>query len=261
MTNAAVTATLNIPGADFAEARIVWEARDQEPAFGASFTFTPTNYGPHWVEAEAAWPDGRRVFASASFFVTDTLPTVQVVATGPDASAEGRTPGQFTISRDGGTNDDLIVNYRFSGTAAKFDDYRRPQGDMPEFVVIPAGSLSATITIVPEDDRVFEGFETATLTIANNAAYHVGTPGSATITIADNELGILSLVVSAGGDSTLTWVSVPGTHYQVICKDNLDDPAWTVLNPDIAATGQTTSWTDVASPTRAQRFYTVRTAP
>ena len=261
MTNATVTAALNVPGMDLTSARVVWEARDQEPAFGTSFTFTPTNYGPHRIEAEAAWPDGRRAFASASFFVTDTLPTVTVVATVPNASEEGPTPGQFTVSRDSGTNDDLTVNYQFSGTAAKFDDYRRPQGDMPEFVVIPAGSLSATITIVPVNDTIFEGVETATLTIAGNTAYHVGAPAAATITIADNELGILRVIMSAGGDATLTWVSVPGKHYQVICKDNLDDPGWTVLNADIAATGPTTSWTDAALPSRTQRFYSVRTVP
>jgi len=48
-------------------ARIVWEGRDQEPAYGSTFTFTPQNNGTQWVEAEAQWPDGRRVFATANF--------------------------------------------------------------------------------------------------------------------------------------------------------------------------------------------------
>jgi hypothetical protein len=61
------TATLKVPGLDLREARIVWEAPDQEPAFGSTFSFTPPRQGACWVEAEAQWPDGRRVFAITNF--------------------------------------------------------------------------------------------------------------------------------------------------------------------------------------------------
>src|SRR5439155_17390725 len=60
------TATLAAPGFDPRQARIVWEAQGQEPAFGPPFTFAPTNSKP-WIEAEAQWPDGRRVFAATNF--------------------------------------------------------------------------------------------------------------------------------------------------------------------------------------------------
>ena len=77
-----VTLTLQVPGLDLSPARITWEARDQEPAFGQTFTFSPKNNGTQWVEAEAQLPDGRRVFAKASFdanspnivWVDDSLP-------------------------------------------------------------------------------------------------------------------------------------------------------------------------------------------
>ena len=52
---------------DLSGARIVWEARDQEPYIGPTFTFAPKNNGAQWVEAEAQWPDGRRLFAAANF--------------------------------------------------------------------------------------------------------------------------------------------------------------------------------------------------
>ena len=57
-----LTVGLSVPGLDLSTARIVWEANDQEPAFGQTYTFTPTSSGVKWVEAEAQWPDGRRVF-------------------------------------------------------------------------------------------------------------------------------------------------------------------------------------------------------
>ena len=62
-----VAAHLEVEGLDLAGARIVWEARDQQPAFGAAFEFVPVHSGIQWVEAEAEWPDGRRAFARATF--------------------------------------------------------------------------------------------------------------------------------------------------------------------------------------------------
>ncbi len=62
-----VTLTVSVPGMDLAGARIVWEARDQEPAFGSSYTISPKNNGPQWVEVEITWTDGRRAFGAATF--------------------------------------------------------------------------------------------------------------------------------------------------------------------------------------------------
>jgi hypothetical protein len=80
---AAVTVSIQAPGIDLSGARIVWEARDQDPCMGKTFTFSPKNNGEQWVEAEAQLPDGRRVFATATFnadspntvWVDDALPT------------------------------------------------------------------------------------------------------------------------------------------------------------------------------------------
>jgi hypothetical protein len=82
LLNAPVTLTLNTNGIDLAGSRIVWEGRDQQPAFGSSFTISPVNNGPQWVEAEVEWPDGRRLFAAGTFqansptqvWIDDSLP-------------------------------------------------------------------------------------------------------------------------------------------------------------------------------------------
>ncbi len=66
-----VTVTLQVADPDLTGAKIVWEASDQEPAFGnLSYTFTPVYDGANWIEAEVQWPDGRRAFANASVSVT-----------------------------------------------------------------------------------------------------------------------------------------------------------------------------------------------
>jgi hypothetical protein len=63
---APVTVSLQVAGMDLKTARITWETGGQEPDFGSTYTFSP-GAGPQWVEAEAQWPDGRRVFATANF--------------------------------------------------------------------------------------------------------------------------------------------------------------------------------------------------
>jgi len=79
---APVTLSVTVPGLDLTGARIVWEGRDQQPAFGSTFAFTPVNDGTQWAEAEIEWPDGRRAFAENEFqangptqvWIDDALP-------------------------------------------------------------------------------------------------------------------------------------------------------------------------------------------
>lgn len=88
-----VTLSLNTEGLDLTGARILWEARDQQPDFGANYVITPRNSGVQWVEAEIAWPDGRRVVAVGQFqanaplvnFIDDSVPR------GAHASGNGDT--------------------------------------------------------------------------------------------------------------------------------------------------------------------------
>ncbi|MEO6183701.1 MAG: glycoside hydrolase family 9 protein, partial [Verrucomicrobiota bacterium] len=71
-----VTVTLQVAATNLTGARIVWEARDQEPTFGSlNYTFTPLLHdGDHWIEAEVQWPDGRRAFAVSSVMVSSNAP-------------------------------------------------------------------------------------------------------------------------------------------------------------------------------------------
>ena len=69
--NTTNTLTLTAPSADFdfTQARVVWEDTGADPVFGSSFSFVPVAGGPHWIEAEAQWPDGRRLFATTNLIV------------------------------------------------------------------------------------------------------------------------------------------------------------------------------------------------
>ena len=80
--NAPLTLSVKVSGMDLSGARIVWEGRDQQPAFGSTYTVTPVNDGDQWAEVEIEWPDGRRAFASNDFqanspvqiWIDDALP-------------------------------------------------------------------------------------------------------------------------------------------------------------------------------------------
>jgi hypothetical protein len=90
LLNAPVTLTVQAPGFDLTDARIVWEARDQEPAFGPPYTISPKNNGQQWVEAEIALPDGRRLVALNTFNANST-----VVTWVDGAVPTGGAPGGF----------------------------------------------------------------------------------------------------------------------------------------------------------------------
>lgn len=59
----------------------------------------------------------------------------------------------------------------------------------------------------------------------------------------------------SGANFILTWSAIPGTKYRVQFKNNLGDPAWTTLVPDVTAVGTTASYFDPVNT--VQRFYRV----
>src|SRR5439155_21217088 len=121
--------------------------------------------------------------AGKSSVTTTTLPSVTVTASDANASEANRDPGAFTIARTGSTSASLTVNYTLGGTAGNGADYNALSGA----VMVPAGRALATVSMHPADGALVEGSETVVLSVAANAAYAVGSPASATVTITDND--------------------------------------------------------------------------
>jgi len=132
-----------------------------------------------------------------------------VVASDASASEGGANPGTFTISRSGSTTSSLTVRYSVGGTALNGNDYATLSGS----VAIPAGSSTATLTVSPVDDSSVEGNETIVLTLSADAAYTVGSPSSATVTIADNDQSSTqpTVTVAASDSSASESAGNPGT--------------------------------------------------
>ena len=165
-----------------------------------ALTGTPTS-GSRWVTrtVRVNVSDGRLTLSSAAGAVNNKInfiritdapaagaPLVSVRASDASAAEPGTNTARFVLTRTGGDlSRQLDVSYHLGGTAANGTDYSRLSG----WVTIRAGRASTTVTVTPRDDASAEGYETVTLTVKRTAAYGVGSPASATATIADNDAG------------------------------------------------------------------------
>ncbi len=251
-----VTATLNAPGLDLTGTRIVWEAQGQEPAFGANYSFVPSSNGTYWVEAEAQWADGRRVFAAASFLATNRPPTISVVAEDLSASRIGPEPGVFSLVRVGNTNLTISVNYLLGGTALNGVDYHISPAGSSSSLTLAAGVSSTKLTILPVANTNTTPAKTVILALSANPSYLVGVSNRATINIVGNSGPITSIRMS-NGTSSLVWASVPGKVYQVLFKNSLAAANWSALTTNITATNSLTPWVDTTAGSVRQRFYRI----
>ncbi|MGI8966813.1 MAG: Calx-beta domain-containing protein, partial [Limisphaerales bacterium] len=83
-------------------------------------------------------------------------------------------------------------------------------------VIIPAGLTSTNITITPINDSLLEGDESVIISLASNPGYNVGSPGSATLFIRDDEKVTVSVTATdssasePGSDTGLVTIS-PGS--------------------------------------------------
>lgn len=106
--------------------------------------------------------------------------TVTVTAS---PAAEPATAGQFTFTRTGSTAGSLTVNFTVAGSATSGADYT-PLGTTATFA---AGAATTTLAVNVVDDGLVEAAENVLLTLGTGSGYTVGNPGSATVTIQDDD--------------------------------------------------------------------------
>lgn len=130
--------------------------------------------------------DGHQSVASSvtvNAVAQTTGPTVTVIASDATASEANNNRGTFSVSRSQASAASLTVRFTLSGTAANGVDYR----SLSDSVTIGSGATSASVSVRPINDALVEGSETVVLTLNPDAAYQVGSSGSATVTILDND--------------------------------------------------------------------------
>jgi hypothetical protein len=109
--------------------------------------------------------------------------TVSITAPDPDAVESSLDKGRFQVTRTDGLESAVLIYYTVGGTATAGTDYKVLSGR----VKIPKGSSTATINLVPYDDSIPEDAETMVITLKTDEAYIVGSPSSATVTIAASD--------------------------------------------------------------------------
>jgi len=116
---------------------------------------------------------------SATVTITE-MPVVTVTAFDSSASETGPDPGTFRLLRDGSTAAPLTVTYTLTGTATNGTDYQL----LTLTATFLAGQSTVDVVVTPLVDAVAEGSESVILTVTDGAAYDLGSPSSATVTIA-----------------------------------------------------------------------------
>ena len=235
-------------------------------------TFTTDITGAPWP-ASGAWDLGAYVYGAtptngSGTGLTNNVATVTITAPVPTAVIGTTNFGVITFQRNGSTTSPLAVTYSLGGTAIKWNDYRRADsGDMPTSITIPAGAASYSMSIWAVGNQTGSSNEYFTLTLAPDPSYQIGSPSSATMTIASTTtvsgsgpFTNASVPVRIGNSATgitLTWKSVPGKTYLVTTKNQLDGSNLTPLSPNILATDSMTSWVDTTADKSGQRYYVV----
>ena len=109
---------------------------------------------------------------------TNAPPPVTVTVAATQPSATSLMSGVFALTRTGDTSSQLTVHYSLGGTAQNGTDYQTLNGS----VVFAPGSTREPVIVQPMGSPNVS--KTVLLTISPDSTYRVGSPGSATVTIA-----------------------------------------------------------------------------
>jgi len=185
----------------------------------------PTNAGSYAVI-------GTVVNANYSGAATNSLTIDQATLTATAVNksrAYGRANPPFTISYAGFLNGDGVNNLNSTPTADTIATVTSPPGDYA--IILTGGS---------DDNYAFDLF-------------------NGTLTITNAPLQITFATVT-NGVAVITWTATAGQQYRLQFKDELTQPDWLDLSPDVPATGPTATFTNVVG-NLSRRFYRVLGLP
>ena len=123
----------------------------------------------------------------AEVAILDLLPEVSIAAYQPLAIKGEQSPGLFLLNRGGVLNRSVLVLLQVSGSASNGVDYAR----INTFVNLPADQTAALIEIMPTATAVLQAGKTVKIQITPDAAYRVGTPPEARVTLIEETMSLV----------------------------------------------------------------------
>ena len=126
---------------------------------------------------------GSEVAAILRAFQVTVFSSVQAQAASLTVN-EGAGSFDLTVTRAGDTSGEATVEFTTAdGTAKELSDYTTALGTLR----FAPGQASKRVTVLVTDDGFAEGDETFTLTLSNSTGAELGSPGSISFTITDND--------------------------------------------------------------------------
>lgn len=219
---------------------------------------------------ELSNPTGGAIVDSAQAQAVGTIinndpPTITLAIDQNSVFEDGNSDLVYTFSRTGPAVNELIVNYVVAGSATLGTDYTGidPTNTL-KTVTFAAGSATATVTVDPTSDPLFEQDETVTLALAPATItdeYIIGTSLPVSGTILNDDKPFITLGVSAStalednGKPEYTFSRDGDTSSSLVVKFNAAGSA--IYTTDYQQTGATTFTTSVGSVTFAPGSATV----
>ncbi len=154
------------------------EAGEGDETFTVTITSVPAGFQVgtgRWTEAEVT--------------IVDDEPTVTVTAGSPVTEGDDAV---FTVHARPAPASDLTVNLSVTENASAFyGDFVQGTDEGTKTVTVPANATSATLTVPTDDDTTDEPAGEVTARLVRSSAYAVGGPSSASVHVADDDLGTL----------------------------------------------------------------------
>ena len=168
---------------------------------------------------------------TATVNILDGVKPEVTIAKTTDGAEVGPVSGSFTVTRSAGDNTlyPLTVYYErdASSTAESGTDYTALSGS----VTILANQTTATITVpVLQDNNFEEGAEALVLNLSTNAAYTLGDPATATMTLTEGVKPVVTIAKTVDGSEigpvngslTFTRTDVNGTGNPLVVHYTVD---------------------------------------
>jgi hypothetical protein len=137
-------------------------------------------------------------YSIAGEIVPSNISVISLAVSPASVVEDGATNLLYTFSRTGDIATALTVNYNVAGTAILGTDYSQTGADSftgsVGAITFAAGATTATLTIDPTADTIFEGNETVALTLATATNYLIATPTAITGTIVNDDIPLIPVI-------------------------------------------------------------------